>query len=128
MRSRIASSRLPRYKSWRTVSHALTLRYDQVLFILEPTDITATLARKRVTVCDYPDGRLEIEHEGVSMPYTTFDKVRPSKRAQVVENKRLDDLLAIMAEIAPVEHRKRSQAAPKRRGQTCHMFETAASP
>ena len=115
-------------KSQRTVSHALTLRYDQVLFILEPNDISAALARKRVTVCDYPDGRLEIEHEGVALPYTTFDKVKPTKRAEVVENKRLDDVLSIMAQIAPVEPRKRSQAAPKRRGQANHMFTAEAAP
>ena len=115
-------------KSQRTVSHALTLRYDQVLFILEPNDISATLARKRVTVCDYPDGRLEIEHEGVALPYTTFDKVKPTKRAEVVENKRLDDVLSIMQQIAPMEPRKRSSAAPRRRGQTGHMFEVAAAP
>ncbi len=70
-------------KHQRTVSHALTLRYDQVLFILEPNDISATLARKRVTVCDYPGGRLEIEHEGVALPYNTFDKVKPTRRAEV---------------------------------------------
>ena len=36
----------------------LTLQYDQVMFILEPNAITRSLARKRVTVIDYPDGRL----------------------------------------------------------------------
>lgn len=53
-------------KSQRTVSNSLTVRYDRVLFILEPNDITATLARKRVTVCDYPDGRLEIDYKASS--------------------------------------------------------------
>jgi len=35
----------------------LTLQYDQVLFILEPTGIARSLAPKRVTVIDCPDGR-----------------------------------------------------------------------
>jgi hypothetical protein len=48
-------------KTDRTVSRSLTLHYDKVTFILEPSDITADLPRKRVTVCDYPDGRLEVE-------------------------------------------------------------------
>src|ERR1019366_1019201 len=39
-----------------SVSMNLTLQYDQVLFILEPTGIARSLARKRVTVIDYPDG------------------------------------------------------------------------
>ncbi len=46
------------WKEERTVSVNLTLQYDQVLFILEPAGIARSLARKRVTVIDYPDGRL----------------------------------------------------------------------
>jgi hypothetical protein len=57
-----------------SVSMNLTLQYDQVLFILEPTGIARSLARKRVTVIDYPDGRLAIRHNGVDLPYRTFDK------------------------------------------------------
>lgn len=48
-------------KAERTVSNSLSLLYDKVMFILEPSDMTAELSRKRVTVYDYPDGRLEIE-------------------------------------------------------------------
>ena len=44
------------WKEERTVSMNLTLQYDQVLFILEPTGIARSLARKRVTVIDYPTG------------------------------------------------------------------------
>jgi hypothetical protein len=47
----------------------LTLQYDKVMFILEPNDITRPLARQRVTVIDYPDGRLAIRHKGVNLPY-----------------------------------------------------------
>ena len=60
-------------KEVRTLSQALTLRYDKVLFILDPTDLAKRLAGKKVIVCDYPDGRLEIMHEGVALPYRTFD-------------------------------------------------------
>jgi hypothetical protein len=44
------------WKEERTVSMNLTLQYDQVLFILEPTGIARSPARKRVTVIDYPTG------------------------------------------------------------------------
>ncbi|WP_310227644.1 hypothetical protein [Sphingobium xenophagum] len=37
---------------------ALTLHYNKTMFILEPNDVSLDLARKRVTVCEYPDGRL----------------------------------------------------------------------
>ena len=62
------------WKEERSVSMNLTLQYDQVLFILEPTGIARSLARKRVRVIDYPDGRLAIRHNGVDLPYRTFDK------------------------------------------------------
>ncbi len=48
------------WKEERTVSNNPTLQYDKNLFILEPNEVTRSLARKRVTVLDYPDGRLAI--------------------------------------------------------------------
>src|SRR6266851_2983777 len=56
------------WKEERTVSMNLTLQYDQVLFILEPNGIARSLARKRVTVIDYPDGRLAIRYDGIDLP------------------------------------------------------------
>lgn len=49
-------------KEVRTLSQSLTLRYDKVLFVLDPTEISRPLAGQKVVVCDYPDGRLEIMH------------------------------------------------------------------
>lgn len=73
------------HKEERTLSNSLTLRYDNVLFILDKTDLAISLARKRVTVCDYPDGRLEIQSDkGISLPYRTFDKLQSVNRAEVV--------------------------------------------
>jgi hypothetical protein len=63
----------------------LTLQYDQVLFVLEPTGIARSLAPKRVTVIDCPDGRLTIRYNGVDLPYRTFDnrpQVKPRRRGQ----------------------------------------------
>jgi hypothetical protein len=57
----------------RLATWTMTLRYDEVLFILDPTDLARTLAGNKVVVCDYPDGRLEITHEGTSLPY----RIRP---------------------------------------------------
>jgi hypothetical protein len=54
-------------KKVRTLS--LTLRYDKVLFILDPTEPATSLAGKKVIVCDYPVGHLEFIHESFSLPY-----------------------------------------------------------
>jgi hypothetical protein len=32
--------------------------------MLEPNEVTRTLARQRVTIVDYPDGRIAIRHKG----------------------------------------------------------------
>ncbi|WCK16646.1 ISNCY family transposase (plasmid) [Agrobacterium tumefaciens] len=109
-------------KEVRTLSQALTLRYDKVLFILDPTEQANALAGKKVVVCDYPDGRLEIMHESFTLPYKTFDKLRSVHRSEVVENKRLDDMLLIVAEMQAGREQQRSKSGPRRTGQTDHMF------
>jgi hypothetical protein len=78
---------------------------------------------KRVTVIDYPGGRLAIRYKGADLPYRTFDKIRHVKQADIVENKRLGALLEIIQ-----EHQRRQppdvrgRKGPKRRDQTDHMF------
>ncbi len=48
------------WREQRTVTAALTLHYNKAMFILEPSPVAQALARKKVDVCEYPDGRLEI--------------------------------------------------------------------
>lgn len=110
------------WKEERSVSVNLTLQYDQVMFILEPNEITRSLARKRVMVIDYPDGRLAIRHNGVDLAYRAFDKRQRVNQAAIVENKRLGPVLAYIAEKQKELDMSRSIKAPRRRGQTNHMF------
>ena len=110
------------WKEERTVSNSLTLQYDQVLFILEPNEVTRPLARQRVTVFDYPDGRLAIKHKGLELPYRTFDKRQRVNQAAVVENKRLGPVLAYIAERQKELDMGRSKKAPSRRGQGPSLF------
>ncbi|MDE3800103.1 ISNCY family transposase [Sinorhizobium meliloti] len=109
-------------KEIRKLSNSLTLRYDKVMFILDPTDRAAALAGKKVVVCDYPDGRLEITDGEATLPYRTFDTLRSVHRSEVVENKRLDDMLALVAEMQAGREQQRSKGGPRRTGQTDHMF------
>jgi len=93
-----------------------------VIFILDPSDIAKKIAGQKVIVCDYPDGRLEIMHEGVTLPYRTFDTLQSVHRSQVVENKRLDDILSVVAEMQAGREQQRSKSGPRRTGQKDHMF------
>ena len=111
------------WREQRTVTQALTLHYNKTLIILEPTEVSRPLAGKRVDVCEYPDGRLEIRHGDDVLPYRVFDKIRQVNQAAIVENKHLDAALAmakLMQEQLPP--RKRNNNEPCRRSQGAHMF------
>jgi len=106
------------WKEERTLSQALTLQYDKVLFILEPSEQAKTAIGKRVTVVDYPDGRLSIRYRGVELAYRTFDKIRQVDQGAIADNKRLGAVLAMIRD----QHQRcepghRSQRAPRRRDQ-----------
>jgi hypothetical protein len=73
---------------------------------------------KRVTVVDYPDGRLAIRYRGVELAYQTFDKVRQVSQAAIVENKQLGAALAfIRDQQLRREPEHCSDRAPRRRDQ-----------
>jgi len=106
--------------SWqeeRTVSNSLTVQYDRVLYLLEPTDLTKGLRRKKVRVHDYPDGTIAIKYAGADLPYSVFDKVRQVKQADIVSNKRLGAVLQHVQEQQRIQTVERSKKAPTRRGQ-----------
>src|SRR6266851_1117854 len=84
------------WKEERTLSQALTLQYDKVLFILKPSDQAKAAIGKRVTVVDYPDGRLSIRYRGVELAYRTFDKIQQVDQGAIADNKRLGAVLAMI--------------------------------
>jgi len=111
------------WREERTVTHSLTVQYNRVMFILKPNDITRALPRKKVEVYDFPNGRVEIRHQGRALPYRTFDRITRVDQGAIVENKRFSEALelcrAMQAELPP---KLRSQKAPARTSQTEHMF------
>src|SRR4051794_571676 len=106
------------WKEERTLSRALTLQYDKVVFVLAPTDQAKAAIGKRVSVLDYPDGRLSIRYKGVELAYRTFDKLRQVSQAEIVENKRLGAVLAFIREQQIARAEPRSKKAPRRRDQS----------
>jgi hypothetical protein len=68
------------------------------MFILEPSEQAKAAIGKRVTVVDYPDGRLAIRYRGVELAYRTFDKIRQVSQGAIVENKQLGAALAFIRE------------------------------
>jgi hypothetical protein len=103
------------WKEERTLSRALTLQYDKVIFILEPSDQAKAAIGKRVTVVDHPDGRLQIRYKGVELTYRTFDKLRQVSQGAIIENKRLGAALSFIREQQIERAETRSTKAPRRR-------------
>jgi transposase len=110
------------WREERTVTGSLTLHYNKVLFLLEPTEVARGLARKRVTVHEFPDGRLAIRHKGRDLPFRAFDKLRKVDQAAVVDDKRLGAVLAHIRERQDETVRRRNRDAPSRSFQPAHMF------
>jgi Homeodomain-like domain len=96
------------WREQRTVTANLTLHYNKVLFLLETSRISRAAARQRVTVYDYPDGRLAIRWKGVDLPYRAFDKLRVVDQAAVVDDKRLGAALAYAQRLQGERARKRN--------------------
>lgn len=101
----------------RTVSNSLTVQYDRVVYLLEPSDLTKSLKRNKVRVYDYSDGTIAIKHAGIALPYSVFDKVRQVKQADIVSNKRLGAVLQFVKDQQQQQSVERSKKAPRRRGQ-----------
>jgi hypothetical protein len=104
------------WKEERTLSQALTLQYDKVIFILEPTEPAKAAIGKRVTVVDYPDGRLAIRHNGVELAYRIFDKIRQVDQGAIADNKRLGPVLAMIRD-EQLRRGPQRRSGPRRRDQ-----------
>ena len=83
------------WKEAPALSQALTLQYNKVNIILEPSGPAKAAIGKRATVVDYPDGRLSIRFKGVELAYyRTFDDLHEVSQAPA-ENKRLGAALGV---------------------------------
>jgi hypothetical protein len=71
---------------------------------------------KRVTVFDYPNGRLAIRYKGVELAYRTFDKIRQIGQGAIADNKRLGPVLAMIRDEQLRRGRER-RGGPRRRDQ-----------
>ena len=104
------------WREERTVTRSLSLHYDRMMLLLEPTPLALGLMRKKVEVVNYPDGRFAVQFEGVSLPFQVFDKIQTVQPGAIVENKRLGAALAMLKahqEIYP-PHRRRHHPARRR--------------
>ena len=103
------------WREERTVTRNLTLRYDRMMLLLDPTPFARGLAGKKVAVVNYPDGRCAVRHEGVALPFRVFDKIQTVTPGAIVENKRLGAALAFARELQASYPPNRRRGDPRRR-------------
>jgi hypothetical protein len=77
------------------VTQNLTLHYDRMILILEPTLAVRGLVRSKVEVVSDPDGRFAAQFNSRSLPFRMFDNVQTVQPGAVVDNKRLRAVLAM---------------------------------
>jgi hypothetical protein len=100
------------WREERTVTRNLTLHYDRMMLILDPTPLARGLGRKKVEVVNYPDGRFAVQFNGATLGFKVFDKIQTVQPGAIVDNKRLSAVL---------EQVKAQQAAYPARHQRGHL-------
>ena len=100
------------WREERTVTRNLTLHYDRMMLLLDPTPLARGLVRKKVEVVNYPDGRFAVQFNGTALGFSVFDKIQTVPPGAIVDNKRLSAVL---------EQVKAQQAAYPARRQRGHV-------
>jgi transposase len=79
----------------RYVSKDLTLKYDHKRIRLEVNDLTRGLVGKYADTYEFPDGRIQVRHNGIALPCTIFDPHQQRvTHAAITDNKHLSAVLA----------------------------------
>jgi hypothetical protein len=103
------------WREERKLTRNLTLRYDRMMLLLDPTPLARGLAGKTVEVVNYPDGRFAVRHDGGALPFRVFDKIETVAPGAIVENKRLGAALAFARELQASYPPNRRRGDPRRR-------------
>src|SRR6476469_9417626 len=103
------------WREERKLTRNLTLRYDRMMLLLDPSPLARGLAGKTVEVVNYPDGRFAVRHDGGALPFRVFDKIETVSPGAIVENKRLGAALAFARELQASYPPNRRRGDPRRR-------------
>lgn len=85
-----------RWREIRTMSRDLLVHYKRKTYLVLATDQTRALSgtKREVEVHEGSDGRVEIQYDGVPLPYVVHDQQAHIPQGEIVENKRLGAILA----------------------------------
>ncbi len=118
------------WQDLRKLSKALTFQYDKMIYLIEPTDENTRIAGERVTVYEYPDGRIAFRYAHRLLRYQVFDRLACVDQGAIVDNKRLGAVLRLALEKQDEQEaegqRSRSRKMPRRRAQERALEELRA--
>ncbi|MDR6352535.1 hypothetical protein Q3H59_004225 [Pantoea sp. SORGH_AS 659] len=86
------------WQDLRKLSKALTFQYDKMIYLIDPTDENTRIAGERVTVYEYPDGRIAFRYAHRLLRYQVFDRLACVDQGAIVDNKRLGAVLRLALE------------------------------
>lgn len=115
------------WRERRKVTRSLTVQYDRVLYLLEDTLPNRKLIGRYLEVWEYPDGRIEIRADGVSLPYVPYDRLTHIDQGAVIEHKRLSHVLRV-AQTLQAQRDDRRVGSPSRTNQGLPARNTARLP
>jgi hypothetical protein len=111
------------WREYRKVTDSLTLRYERKMYLIEDTPSNRRYIGKYIEVFQFPDGRIEIRVAGVSLPYSTYNKIGTIDHGAIVDNKRLSQVLRA-AQVVQAQRDNRVI----RRASTAHRADGAPIP
>ncbi|MFM0758548.1 transposase, partial [Paraburkholderia strydomiana] len=102
------------YRVPRKVTHALTVQYDRVMYLLEDTLANRRLIHEYVEVVEYPDGSIDVQADGRVLPYREYDRITNIDQGAEVDNKRLASVLEVARCVQTIRDDRRAAGSPSR--------------
>lgn len=106
---------------------SLTFQYNQVVYLIENSDENTRLIHENVLILEHQDGHISVRYGNRPLKFKIFDKLEKVSQGQIVDNKRLGQVLLFAKEkqdeIEAKNKRKRNSKAVSIIGQRQAMNE-----
>ncbi len=111
----------------RKVSSNLTLHYNRVMYLLEPSELSEAARGKHVQVREYPNGEVRIFLDKLELPARPFPKDNRVRQGAIVSNKLLAGALTVIQGQQQERDRKTLEERRLTRRQRTHLEEAMAT-
>jgi hypothetical protein len=114
--------------TWARDPHSnLTLHYNRVMYLLEPSELSEAARGKHVQVREYPNGEVRIFLDKLELPARPFPKDNRVRQGAIVSNKLLAGALTVIQGQQQERDRKTLEEHRLTRRQRTHLEEAMAT-